>query len=225
MVLLNKRNPEVYVRSSCCKCNFMIESWTHIWICKANETTITQIINEAFEKLKIKLDNLEFKIECNYHARLLYILNERSMVIFNGRIFHEAIKGIINNRLYLGINNSIFKDVIRDFVSDIKELARLYIWLPRCNEVNRWERANGITIQIKKASKCNSSFLQYVGINDKVKKKFVHDTLNRWLGIILETSDNINVIWQSTSLHDLWTYHNLVSFRSSAYASQFSVLD
>jgi hypothetical protein len=62
-----------------------------------------------------------------------------------------------------------------------------------------------ITLQIKRASKCNSSFFQYVGINDKVKRKFVYDTLNRWLGIILETSDNINVVWKSTSLHDLRT--------------------
>lgn len=46
----------------------------HIWICRENDTTITQIINEAFEKFKIKLDNLEFNINFNYHAKLLYIL-------------------------------------------------------------------------------------------------------------------------------------------------------
>jgi hypothetical protein len=27
----------------------MIETWTHIWICRENDTTITQIINEAFD--------------------------------------------------------------------------------------------------------------------------------------------------------------------------------
>jgi hypothetical protein len=64
MVLLNKRNPEIYNNSRCCRCKFMIETWAHIWICKENDTTITQIINEAFENLKIKLDNMKFKIKC-----------------------------------------------------------------------------------------------------------------------------------------------------------------
>jgi hypothetical protein len=69
MVLLNKRNPEIYNNSRCCRCKFMIKTWTHIWICKENDTTITQIINEAFENLKIKLDNMKFKIKFNYHAK------------------------------------------------------------------------------------------------------------------------------------------------------------
>lgn len=42
--LLNQRNPELYKRSRCCRCNVMIETWTHIWICKENDTSMTQII-------------------------------------------------------------------------------------------------------------------------------------------------------------------------------------
>jgi hypothetical protein len=52
-------------------------------------------------------------------------LNKRSLlVIFNGRIFHEAIKGIVNKRLFCGNNNNIFKDAIKEFIFDIKEFAR-----------------------------------------------------------------------------------------------------
>src|SRR5205085_10947854 len=107
-----------------------IETWTHIWICKGNEITITQIINEAFCNLKAKLDNMEFKISFNYHASLLFILNEKSSIIFNGRIFHEAIKGIVNTKLFLGFNSVIFKDAIGAFVKEIKELAKKHIWIP-----------------------------------------------------------------------------------------------
>jgi hypothetical protein len=46
-----------------------------------------------------------------------------------------------NKKLFMGFNNINFKDVITEFVVDIKNLARLYIWLPRCEEVNKWEKS------------------------------------------------------------------------------------
>ncbi|PKC57634.1 hypothetical protein RhiirA1_401265 [Rhizophagus irregularis] len=116
MTLLNKRNPEVYRSGKCVRCQFMMESWTHLWICKENETSIIQIINQAFEILKEKLDNQNFRLDFNYYARLLQILNDRSYSIFNGRIFHEAIKAI------------------KGFVRDIHILARDVIWVERCKE-------------------------------------------------------------------------------------------
>jgi hypothetical protein len=222
MVLLNRRNSEIYNNSRCCRCKFMIETWTHVWICKENDMTITQIINEAFEILKIKLDNLKFKIKSNHHAKLLYIMNEHSLVIFNRCIFHEAIKGIVNEWLYLGIDDIAFKDAIQGFVANIKELSRMYIWLPRCKEVSSWERSQGISQKMKRLGTSSCSF---IGINENAKQRFVQDTLNRWFGTLLENLDNIQAVWQKTDLQDLWTYYNLVSFRSSTYASQFSVLD
>jgi hypothetical protein len=43
--------------------------------------------------MKLSRDLKSIRLNFNYHAKLLYILNERSSMIFNGRIFHEAIKG------------------------------------------------------------------------------------------------------------------------------------
>jgi hypothetical protein len=83
---------------------------------------------------------MEFSIDFNYHAKLFDILNDRSLVIFNGQVFHKAVKGIVNKKLFMGFNNINFKDAITEFVADIKNLARLYIWLPRCEEVNKWEK-------------------------------------------------------------------------------------
>ncbi|CAB4418477.1 unnamed protein product [Rhizophagus irregularis] len=117
--LLNKRNPELYESGRCIRCNYTTETWTHIWICDQAETSIIQIINAAFENLKNKLDEIDFRINYNFHASLLYILNEKSKVVFNGRIFHEAIKGIVNERLFLEIEDKVFKDNIASFVEDI----------------------------------------------------------------------------------------------------------
>ncbi|CAG8694688.1 18734_t:CDS:2 [Rhizophagus irregularis] len=128
MLKLNQRNPEFYETSRCCQCYETIETWTHLWICRENDTTMIQIINETFEKLNCRLDENDFRISFNYHAKLLQILNERSLMIFNGRIFHETVKGIVNKKLYLGINDNTFKDVIKEFVFNIKEYARKYIW-------------------------------------------------------------------------------------------------
>lgn len=69
--------------------------------------------------------------------------------IFNGRTFHEAIKGVVNKRLFNGRTDSKFKNAIKEFVMDIKELARQYIWLPRCEEMNKWELNQGITKHMK----------------------------------------------------------------------------
>jgi hypothetical protein len=87
--------------------------------------------------LKERLEKVDIKVDHRLHVKLFNILNERSLMIFNGRIFHEAIKGIVNKRLFCEINNNLFKDAIKEFVSDIKELARKHIWKIRCEEVNQ----------------------------------------------------------------------------------------
>ncbi|PKY29856.1 hypothetical protein RhiirB3_446654 [Rhizophagus irregularis] len=103
--LLNKRNPELYQSGRCIRCNYTIETWTHIWICSQADTSIIQIINAAFESLKAK-------------------------------IFHEAIKGIVNKRLFLEIEDKIFKDAIASFVEDIHDMARKFMWSERCKSFN-----------------------------------------------------------------------------------------
>lgn len=60
---------------------FTHENWTHIWICKENDTTINQITNFAFERLKEKLDNMDFRFGFNYHVKLHQILNERFLYL------------------------------------------------------------------------------------------------------------------------------------------------
>jgi hypothetical protein len=69
-------------------------------------------------------------------------------VVFNGRIFHEAIKGIVNKRLFLEIEDKIFKDAIASFVEDIHDMARKFMWSERCKSFNEWELRQGITKQI-----------------------------------------------------------------------------
>lgn len=90
---------------------------------------MNQICNETYDNLKTTLDSKDFRISFNYHTSLFQILNKRSDIIFNGRIFHVAIKGIINIKLYLHIKDQIFKDAIKQFVSKIMEYAQQYIWL------------------------------------------------------------------------------------------------
>ncbi|POG60026.1 hypothetical protein GLOIN_2v1788404 [Rhizophagus irregularis DAOM 181602=DAOM 197198] len=184
--LLNKRNPELYQSGRCIRCNYTIETWTHIWICNKADTSIIQIINAAFEILKAKLDEKDFRIHYNYHARLLRILNEKPRVVFNGRIFHEAIKGIVNERLFLEMEDKFFKDAIASFVEDIHDMARKFMWSERCKSFNEWEIKQGITKQMKKTAKS---------------------------------------IWYEIGVEDLWKYNSLVTFRSSNYASNFSILD
>jgi hypothetical protein len=53
-------------------------------------------------------------------VRLIFLLNKQSKVIFNGRVFHEIVKGLVNTQLYLGINDKRFKEAIRDFVMEVK---------------------------------------------------------------------------------------------------------
>jgi hypothetical protein len=90
--------------------------------------------------LKCRLDENEFRITFNYHAKLLQILNEKISDDFNGRIFHETVKVIVNKKLYLDINDRIFRDAIQEFVLNIKEYARRYIWNERCKEIIKWEK-------------------------------------------------------------------------------------
>jgi len=111
-------------------------------------------------------------------------LNKKSNVIFNGRIFHEAIKGIVNKRLFLEIEDKIFKDAIASFVEDIHDMARKFMWSERCKSFNEWELRQGITKQTKKVSKLHQSSLPSLGHDEKKRKLFIYDSLQRWTGII-----------------------------------------
>lgn len=84
-----------------------------------NQVTIDQVINQALEIVKNEVNSNNIRIEFNWAARLFFLLNERSNWIFNGRIFHEAIKGIVNDNLYLGNSDKRFKSVIKSFISII----------------------------------------------------------------------------------------------------------
>jgi hypothetical protein len=150
------------------RCRFTFENWTHIWICRENDITIQQIIDEAFERLKEKLDSLEIRVGFNYHARLHHILNQISFVVFNGKIFHEAIKGLVNNQLYMDISDSNFRDGIRQFVKDIQELARMYIWNERCTHVRESMGKRTGYYWCKK----DHSFIPSFAISSKIKDKF-----------------------------------------------------
>ncbi|PKY62651.1 hypothetical protein RhiirA4_489510 [Rhizophagus irregularis] len=74
-------------------------------------------------------------------------------MIFNGRIFHEAIKGLVNKRLLYEINNNLFKDAIKEF-----------------------ELSKGINRNVKRMGNRNGSLIDCYG----VKQKFIKDTLDRW---------------------------------------------
>ncbi|PKY36482.1 hypothetical protein RhiirB3_459174 [Rhizophagus irregularis] len=57
----------------------------------------------------------------NYHAKLLQILNERSVMIFNGRIFMKQSRELLIKNFILGNNDNTFKDAIsKEFVFNIK---------------------------------------------------------------------------------------------------------
>ncbi|POG65497.1 hypothetical protein GLOIN_2v1781647 [Rhizophagus irregularis DAOM 181602=DAOM 197198] len=69
----------------------------------------------------------------------------------------------------------------------------------------------------------NCSLIPCYNVNEKVKQKFVKDTLDRWVGYHLKTGNNIKEICTMLDLSDLWNYHNLVVFRSSR--EEYSILD
>ncbi|PKY57880.1 hypothetical protein RhiirA4_479284 [Rhizophagus irregularis] len=73
----------------------------HIWICQENITTVNQIINVAYEKLKETLETTGVKVDHRLHANLFY--------------------------------------AIKEFVMEIKEIARKFIWIPRCEAVSQWK--------------------------------------------------------------------------------------
>ncbi|PKC15393.1 hypothetical protein RhiirA5_408266 [Rhizophagus irregularis] len=71
--------------------------------------------------------------------------------------FHEAIKGLVNKRLLYEINNNLFKDAIKEF-----------------------ELSKGINRNVKRMGNRNGSLINCYGVNEKVKQKFIKDTLDRW---------------------------------------------
>jgi hypothetical protein len=77
----------------------------------------------------------------------------------------------------LGIDDIVFKDAIQEFVANIKELSRVYIWFPRCKEVSSWERSQGIIQKVKRLGKSDRFF---TGINENVRNLFRTWLIDGW---------------------------------------------
>lgn len=58
--------------------------------------------------------------------------------------------------------------MIREFICDIKEFARQFIW-PRCQEVNNWEKNKGIDRNMKRGGETNQSRISHDFIIDRVR--------------------------------------------------------
>jgi hypothetical protein len=63
--------------------------------------------------------------------------------------FMKQSRELLIKNFILGINDNTFKDAIsKEFVFNIKEYARIYIWNERCI---KWEKRKGITMAVKKS--------------------------------------------------------------------------
>ncbi|CAB5179853.1 hypothetical protein RhiirA1_464147 [Rhizophagus irregularis] len=71
-------------------------------------------------------------------------------LIFNIRIFHEAIKRLLGRS-----RDKRYKEGIINFVKDIKEFVKMYIWIPRCDAINKWENSMELQKKMKRMGKSN----------------------------------------------------------------------
>lgn len=69
---------------------------------------------DTLEKKDIKIDLRTYTME------LFEIMNDKSMMIFNGRVFHEAIKGLVNKRLFCGFKDKLFKEILGNLLKILK---------------------------------------------------------------------------------------------------------
>ncbi|UZO00396.1 uncharacterized protein OCT59_011530 [Rhizophagus irregularis] len=96
--MLNQRNLELYESSKCCRCNVTIETWIHVWICKENDLTIKQIINEA-DKLKGKdvemsTDDLKLLQQVTDKSNFNFHSNNQTLKEANMRLHNPVPKDL-----------------------------------------------------------------------------------------------------------------------------------
>jgi hypothetical protein len=56
-------------------------------------------------------------------------------------------------------------------------------------------------------------------------RTFVQNVLDRWIGTYVKTEHKFGDVWQDTKISDLWRTNLNISYKSSRYTSQFSILD
>jgi hypothetical protein len=80
---------------------------------------------------------------------------------------------------------------------EVKNLGRKYIWTPRCEIMNKWEKSIGITTQMKRLSIGNYSLIPSSNISPQVKNRFIFDAMQRWLGYNELRNNYRKQIWYS----------------------------
>src|SRR6266498_2027437 len=168
MEVLSLRNPSLYDPSwNCFHCNLTIESSSHLWYCQPSDPAkwsrleaFDMIIDLAKESLKkhlqreVKklpslpapdwLDQLA-RLRCwesptsnlqlnNFDLLLGFILKELSDFVFS------VLKN--RNSTYNLLNKILFK---------LQDRAYKFIWIPRCQDMNEWEKSKNISPTAKRA--------------------------------------------------------------------------
>ncbi|RGB35188.1 hypothetical protein C1646_759641 [Rhizophagus diaphanus] len=155
--ILYKRRVNCINEEKCKRCNKDIETWEHMWICEDNTATINEIIYESIHKYEENLNTQSRKEDIailrNHNINFITILEDHSDILVGKSRAWELLRGVFNNRFNKLTNIKEETKIIKELWNFIYEEFRNRIWLPRCEEITRLERIDGIIKKILKGKK------------------------------------------------------------------------
>jgi len=211
--VMNQRNPSIYKNPYCVRCKRAVESWKHIWICRKNKTDIYQILENIVNKYSgNKIIKERFGDPETWKAKFTKVFHKESKNFRSQQIVHEALKGMINEELYLSIKDKKYKKLVKDIVHEMIEESR-EIWANRCKEVAEWEKKEGIDSTKNREGKKQINEKNNIKgqARKRMESQFIGKTTKIWLKELSKMKEGFDhtVIWYRTETENVWPYNKI----------------
>ncbi|RGB25789.1 hypothetical protein C1646_820816 [Rhizophagus diaphanus] len=139
-----------------------------------NESTMEEIAEESIYKYEKYLEDKDRKEDIEilrkYNFDFIRILEENSKVLLGKNRIWELLRGVYNNNFNDLTKMKEEKIIIKELWNLIYEEFRSRIWLPRCEEIARLEKLDGIQKQYLKRKKKIEKVMKDHQVNEETDK-------------------------------------------------------
>ena len=156
---MKQRYSALYEPLKCLTCNNAEETYSHMWNCSGNKDQVIELVESVttsiFNQFKDDFNVIPERVTI---PQLIDILSPDDIPDF----LPDLARGFTIKPFELVIKRLLFagskaKTIIRSISNELRRQFRTLIWLPRCKNLTKKEKALGIT----KKTKRNSPFVDF----------------------------------------------------------------
>lgn len=182
----NERRPDIYKTSKCTRCRKEVEDNKHVFECEQNEILVTEMITQVIAMKAAQHTKMSSSKIKSWVRNVTEKEKEEWCWLITRGVIPKEITMTVERWLK---NKTKMTKVVKEIMYTITRILNR-IWSDRCEEVNKWEKEEGITKQMKRDR------TRWGSTSKKIEKKETN-TLEQYSSISIKTINIFNYVYNS----------------------------